>query len=144
VAARAVGPSGRVVGLEKSLAIYAVMSEGLAAYDAGPRSARIEVVHADAAAYLARQPDKSFDVVVFDPMFEKPAKAQPSFEVLRRFAEHAPLTPEVLAEARRVARRLVAVKAGKYSEELVRLGLTPVPLSRYASVSWGRVAPVGG
>jgi len=141
VAARAVGPSGRVVGLEKSVAIHAVISEGLKGYALGPRSARIEVVRADAAVYLAQQPDRGFDVVVFDPMFETPAKAQPSFEMLRRFAEYAPLSPEVVAEARRVARRRVAVKVGKHSEELSRLGLRPVPLSRYASVAWGTVDP---
>ncbi len=144
VAARAVGPEGRVVGLEKSLALYAVMSEGLDAYDFGPRSSRIDVRHEDAAAFLARQPTGSFDVVVFDPMFERPAKAQPSFEVLRRFADHTPLTEEMLAEARRVARRLVAVKASKHSGDFARLGLTPVPLSRYASVAWARVPALGG
>lgn len=143
VAARAVGPRGRVVGLEKSLALYAVISEGLKAHEFGPRSCRIEVVRADAAEYLKRQPTGSFDCVVFDPMFEKPAKAQPYFEVLRRFADHAPLTEEMLAEARRVARRAVVVKGPKYGSELPRLGLTQVPLSRYASVSWWRAGPAG-
>ncbi len=37
VAALVVGPSGRVVALEKSLALYAVVSEGLNAYDYGPQ-----------------------------------------------------------------------------------------------------------
>jgi 16S rRNA (guanine1516-N2)-methyltransferase len=139
VAALVVGPTGRVVGLEKSLALYAVVSEGLKVYDYGPDSARVEAVHADSHTYLRSLPSGSFDVVFFDPMFEKPRKSQPAFEMLRRFAEHAPLTPETLAEARRVARRWVVVKGSKYSEDLRKLGLEAEPGSRYTSVIWGRV-----
>jgi 16S rRNA (guanine1516-N2)-methyltransferase len=134
-----VGPTGRVVGLEKSLALYAVVSEGLAAYDYGPQSCRVEPVHADSHAYLRTLPSGSFDVVLFDPMFEKPKKSQPAFEMLRRFAEHAPLTPETLEEARRVARRWVVVKGSKYSDDLKKLGLEAEPGSRYTSMIWGRI-----
>jgi 16S rRNA (guanine1516-N2)-methyltransferase len=139
VAAVVVGTRGRVVALEKSLALYAVVSEGLKAHDAGPESCRVETVHADAGEYLRALPSGAFDVVYFDPMFDKPKKSQPAFEMLRRFAEHAPLTPEVLEEARRVARRWVVVKAGKHSADLRRLGLEAEPGSRYTSVIWGRV-----
>ncbi|WNG17342.1 class I SAM-dependent methyltransferase [Cystobacter fuscus] len=139
VAAVVVGQQGRVVALEKSLALYAVVSEGLKIYDAGPESCRVEPVHTDAHAYLRTLPPGSFDVVCFDPMFEKPKKSQPAFEMLRRFAEHAPLTPEVLEEARRVARRWVVVKGAKHSEDLRKLGLEAEPGSRYTSVIWGRV-----
>ncbi|QRK14031.1 class I SAM-dependent methyltransferase [Archangium violaceum] len=139
VAALVVGPSGRVVGLEKSLALHAVVSEGLKAYDYGPDSCRVETVHADAQMYLRSLHSGSFDVVFFDPMFEKPRKSQPAFEMLRRFAEHAPLTPETLEEARRVARRWVVVKGSKYSDDLKKLGIEAEPGSRYTSVIWGRV-----
>ncbi|OJT24479.1 protein-L-isoD(D-D) O-methyltransferase [Archangium sp. Cb G35] len=139
VAALVVGPEGRVVGLEKSFALYAVVSEGLAAYDYGPQSCRVEPVYADSHAYLRSQPSGAFDVVFFDPMFEKPKKSQPAFEMLRRFAEHAPLSPETLAEARRVARRWVVVKGSKYSDDLKKLGLEAEPGSRYTSVIWGRI-----
>ncbi|AKJ03649.1 putative SAM-dependent methyltransferase [Archangium gephyra] len=140
VAALVVGPRGRVVGLEKSLALHAVVSEGLAAYDYGPQSCRVEAVHADSHTYLRSLPSGSFDVVLFDPMFEKPKKSQPAFEMLRRFAEHAPLLPETLEEARRVARRWVVVKGSKYSDDLKKLGLEAEPGSRYTSMIWGRIA----
>lgn len=139
VAARAVGPTGRVVGLEKSFALYAVVSAGLAAHDQGPRSCRIDVRHADAAEFLAAQPDRAFDCVLLDPMFERPGKSQPSFEVLRRYADHAPLTPQVLAQARRVAGRVVVIKSRKGTGELERLGLTPEPGSRYSPLAWARI-----
>lgn len=141
VAARAVGPRGRVLGVEKSLALWAVVDEGLRHYPTGPDACPVETRCADALAVLAAQPDASWDVVLFDPMFDKPKKAQPSFELLRRFAEHAPLTPDVLAEARRVARRWVVVKAGRHGDELARLGLTAEPGSRYTALVWARVGP---
>jgi len=99
----------------------------------------VEAVRADAHAYLRSLPSGSFDVVFFDPMFEKPKKSQPAFEMLRRFAEHAPLTPETLEEARRVARRWVVVKGSKYSDDLKKLGLEAEPGSRYTSMIWGRI-----
>ena len=139
VASLAVGPQGRVVGVEKSLPLAALAAEGLKLYELGPDSCRIEVVHADAHEYLRTLPSRSFDVVVFDPMFAKPRKAQPGFDVLRRFADHAPLTPEALQEARRVARRWVVVKGARYTDDLKKLGLTPQPGSRYKEVAWGRV-----
>lgn len=139
VAARAVGPAGRVVGVEKSLPLYAVVSEGLRGLERGQRACGVEAVHADARDHLKDLPDSAFDVVFFDPMFERPRKAQPGFEVLRRYAEHAPLTPELLAEARRVARRWVVVKSSRHSDDLKKLGLMPEPGSRYASVVWGKL-----
>ncbi|KFE70203.1 class I SAM-dependent methyltransferase [Hyalangium minutum] len=141
VASLAVGPQGRVVGVEKSLPLAALAAEGLKRYELGPDSCHIDVVHADAHAYLRTLPARSFDVVVFDPMFAKPRKAQPGFDVLRRFADHAPLTPEALQEARRVTRRWVVVKGARYSDDLKKLGLKPEPSSRHTDVDWGRIGP---
>ncbi len=142
VASLAVGPTGRVVGVEKSLALYALVSAGLEDYALGPDSCRVEVVHADARDYLRTLPAHCFDVVFFDPMFSRPRKAQPGFDVLRRFADHAPLTPETLEEGRRVARRWVVVKGSKHSDDLKKLGMTPEPGSRYTDVVWGRIGPL--
>ncbi|GHG96159.1 hypothetical protein GCM10012319_60400 [Comamonas sp. KCTC 72670] len=141
VASLAVGPTGRVVGLERSQALAAVAGEGLRRYALGEDSGHVEVLHADAREYLKTLAPRSFDVVFFDPMFAKPRKSQPAFDMLRRFAEHAPLTLETLAEARRVARRWVVVKGAKYTDDLRKLGLEDEPGSRFTDVVWGRVGP---
>lgn len=138
VAARAVGPTGRVVGLEKSFALYAVIGEGLRRFDPGERSCRIEVRHADAAEVLRDLPPGAFDCIVFDPMFDKPRRAQQSFDVLRKHADYAPLTPEMLEHARRIARRVV-VKGRRYGGQLKALGLRQERFSRTTSVGWARV-----
>lgn len=141
VAARAVGPTGRVVGLEKTFAMYAVASEGLGGRPYDADSCAVEVRHADATEVLPTLETGSFDVVFFDPMFEKPRKSQPAFEVLRRFADHSPLTPELLEEARRVARRWVVVKGSRYSSDLKKLGLQPGRANRNAMTVFGRIGP---
>ncbi len=139
VAARAVGPLGRVVGLEKSLALYALSSTGLEAHEVGSRSCRIEVLHRDAGDFLAEARPGTFDYILFDPMFERPRRSSPSFETMRRFADHAPLTATMLRDAARVAQRAVLVKGSRYSHTLRRLGLAAEPSSRSASVVWAKL-----
>ena len=50
--------------------------------------------------------DQSVDVVYFDPMWRKPARAAASFEGLRSLARHEPLSTEALAQARTAQTRL--------------------------------------
>lgn len=136
VLARAAGPSGRVIGIEKSFPLFAVVDEGLREFERGSKAGPIELRNVDAAQFLRAQPARSADLVFFDPMFSFPKKSQPAFEVLRRYAEHAPLTPELLGEAKRVARRAVVVKSGRGSRDLVQLGLLPTPTSRHSDLAF--------
>ncbi|HUL58772.1 MAG TPA: class I SAM-dependent methyltransferase [Anaeromyxobacteraceae bacterium] len=139
VAAAAAGPEGRVVGLEASPALAAWAAEGLARLAAAP-ARRVEVRAGDHAAALAALPDRSFDVVVFDPMFRH-ARAEPGgFDAVRLLADPRPLAPAALARARRVARRCVVVKDGAPGWDLARLGLTPLPSARGAHRYYARLA----
>ena len=125
VAAAAVGDGGRVVGLESSPLLAAWAGEGLARLP-GEAAARVEVIAADHAAWLAGAPDRSFDVVVFDPMFRHARAAAPGFDLLRRLGDARPLSRAALDRARRVARRGVLVKDGTPGWDLARLGLAPM------------------
>lgn len=131
VAAAAVGERGRVVGIEASLPLAAWVAEGLRRL---PHEAahRIEIRAGDHAAALDALPERSFDVIVFDPMFRH-ARAEPAgFDLVRRLADPRPLSKASLARARRVARRWVLVKDGAPGWDLARLGLTPLPSARGA------------
>jgi len=140
VAAAAVGPLGRVVGLEASPALAAWVAEGLAR-DRDPAARRVEVRAADHLAALAALPPASFDVVVFDPMFRH-ARAEPGgFDVVRRLGEARPLAPAAIEAARRVARRWVVVKDGAPGWDLARLGLVPLPSARGAHRYYARIPP---
>ena len=139
VAARLVGPSGHVTALEKSPALYLLVRHGLEGLPRHPASCAVEVVHADAAAHLRTLPDGAFDVVLFDPMFEKERKSSVAFETLRRHADYAPLTRDTVEEAQRVARRAVVLKGSRYSRDFKKLGITPEPARPNATVLWAKL-----
>ncbi|WP_242395499.1 class I SAM-dependent methyltransferase [Anaeromyxobacter oryzisoli] len=142
VAAAAAGPDGAVVGLESSRALAAWTGEGMRRLALEP-ARRVEIRHADHAAFLAAAAPGSFDVVVFDPMFRY-ARAEPGgFDVVRRLADPRPLAPETLEAARRVARRWVLVKDGAPGWDLTRLGLVPLPSARGAHRYYARVPALG-
>ena len=127
VAARAVGPSGEVVGVESNLALFTLVSEGLASHDAGAESAAIRPVFGDSREILSREADASFDVVVIDPMFALPGKSDGNFKALREFADPTRLDREWIRQSRRVAKRWVIAKA-RYEESWFNSeGLQPVP-----------------
>ena len=139
VCARVVGPTGRVVGIEKVLPLWILTSEGLAHWEIANHSARIETLHGDSTELMATFDDQSFDCVLFDPMFEKPRKSSPAFEILRRTATDAPLTATMLAHARRIARRWVVIKSASYTPAMKRLGLNPEPTSAFSNIIWARM-----
>ncbi len=138
LAAAAVGPSGRVLGVESSPALAAWVSEGLRRleHEAAPR---VEIRAGDHARVLASLQDGSFDVVVFDPMFRHARSGPGGFDLVRRLGDARPLAREVLLDARRVARRWVVVKDGAPGWDLARLGLTPLPSARGAHRYYARL-----
>ena len=117
------------------------MDEGLRRLEVEP-ARRIEVRAGDHAALLAAMPDRSADLVLFDPMFRHPREEPGGFDVVRRLADPRPLEAAGLAEARRVARRWVLVKDGAPGWDLARLGLTPLPSARGAHRYYGRLGPL--
>jgi len=140
VAAEAVGPSGEVWGLESVAALAAWVAEGLRRY-ADRAAPRVRVERADHGAFLEALPPRSFDVVLFDPMFRDARKAPGPFQVVRRLADFRPLDPQALAAARRVARRWVVVKDGAPGWDLARLGITPLASARGAHLYYARLPP---
>jgi hypothetical protein len=125
VSSAAVGAAGRVVGLESSPALAAWAGEGFRLLP-GEAASRVEVICADHLVWLHAAPDRSFDVVVFDPMFRSARPGPPGFDLLRSLADPRPLSREALDRARRVARRGVLVKDGTPGWDLARLSLTPL------------------
>ena len=116
LASLVVGETGLVVGLESVPALAAVARIGVQEFalpNAVLRAAlrRVQVVAADHSDYLRGCEDCSFDVVYFDPFFEKRlAGSEASVSPLFVFGNPAPLGPTAIAEACRVARRSVVIK----------------------------------
>ncbi|WP_058304380.1 class I SAM-dependent methyltransferase [Gorillibacterium timonense] len=127
VFAHAVGDSGKVTALESEAITVLLLEEGLVHYEAKFQAVneamrRIEVVHTFHLDYLRKLPDKSYDIVYFDPMFRIPVEESSSISPYREIANPDPLTLEAVEEAKRVAIRRVLLKEHRDSPEYERLG----------------------
>lgn len=149
VAAHVTGDHGTVVGLEVVPAIAALVRDGMtgARYKNACLAVairRIQVIEADYRDYLRRLPDKSFDVVYFDPMFRSGVQRSSNMGPMRVLADPSPLSTDALAEADRVATKAVVVKERRGSPEFARLGLSEQGGGRQASVAYGILRTEGG
>jgi len=129
VAKYVVGHRGRVVGLEANPNVAFIVKNGMQSYDVTemPLAAcmrDIEVIQANAIAYLRTLADNSFDVVYMDPMFEKIIEESDNFTPLRAAGEKTVISDEWVAEATRVAKRGVVLKAYFDSPLFERYGFT--------------------
>lgn len=150
VASHVVGEEGRVVGVESSPVLAALVEHGLASCrGTGPQEldsamARVEVVCGDHLTYLQSLPEGSFDVVYFDPMFRRPRRRSNAMEPMRMVANPEPLREKAIREALRVARRRVVVKETRDSGEFARLGITMIQGGKYSPVAYGVLDKGGG
>ena len=116
LASLVIGETGQVIGLESVPELAAVARIGVQEFplpNAVLRAAlrRVQVVTANHTDYLRGCGACSFDVVYFDPFFEKRlAGSEASVSPLFIFGNPAPLDPAAIAEACRVARRSVVIK----------------------------------
>jgi len=122
---------GEVIALESRPIPFLLLSRGLGAYESelsglSEAMRRIQVRQTDHYDYLAAQPDKSFDVIYFDPMFRRPIAEASSIRAIRELADSRPLAAETIAEAMRVARKRIILKEHRESGEFTRLGFSEV------------------
>ena len=147
IASFVVGAEGGLVGVE-SIPVLAAFSEyGLKIYDTGDAAIndalrRIEVVAADSADYLRAAASRSFDVVYFDPLFHRPVEESSAMAPLRALADPRPLDPESLAEARRVASRVVVVKQRRGTPMWETLPPDSMVGSRKSRLEYGVFSPL--
>lgn len=125
----AVGASGRVTALESETAAFVLLQEGLKRYDSevvGLNEAmrRVRPFHTDHLTHLKQLPDRSEDIVYFDPMFRNPIEEASSIHPLRAIANPRPIELSAVQEACRVARRTVVLKEHRDSGEFSRLGFS--------------------
>ncbi len=142
VAAYAIGPRGRVSGVEKVPALAELVREGLARFawrdpDMAQAAARIDVHVADHGAYLAGCSSGAFDVVYFDAMFERSLSGSTTMAAWRLVAEEGPVGERALVEAMRVARRRVVLKDRADSARLGALTPHRVAGGRSSRVVYG-------
>ncbi|WP_114570924.1 class I SAM-dependent methyltransferase [Exiguobacterium flavidum] len=116
VMSHAVGAEGKVVGVESRQLTSFLVRRGLSSWKEksdilNEAMRRIEVVTADSLEYMKTLPANSFDVVFFDPMFEKTITESRHLDPLRSIADGRGLSKPAIDEAKRVARQRVVLKA---------------------------------
>jgi 16S rRNA (guanine1516-N2)-methyltransferase len=141
VFAFAVGDRGQVTALESSKTIAFLVREGLSHYTSGllevdQAMRRIQLINIDHTLFLKDLPDKSYDIIYFDPMFRKPIDDSHSISPIRHFANDQSLTLLTIEEAKRVARRRVILKENRDSKEFERLGFQKISRS-HTKVAYG-------
>lgn len=116
LAAHAVGESGSVTGLEVKPIWAFILKHRLKEYETNfeqLKSAlnRIQCLNYNYRDFLRNAPDKSYDIVYFDPMFEKSIVESSGLNSLKSFAFDDNLMKETIVQAIRVARKRVVLKA---------------------------------
>ncbi len=115
----------KVVGIEKDPVIFEIVKRGLKRYK--PKGKLkiaefafklIKPVCGDNYDFLKKQPDKSFDIVYFSPMFIKPKWHCSVMAPFREVAVKDFVSPQLLKEAERVARKRVVIKVNRGVKEL--------------------------
>ncbi|MGN8768916.1 class I SAM-dependent methyltransferase [Paenibacillus barengoltzii] len=140
----AAGADGKVLAMEDSLPLWALLYEGLKHYVSGLPAfdealRRIEPIHTNHLDALRAMPDKSADIVYFDPMFRDPITKSSSISPLRAFANPNQLDPEAVKEACRVARKAVVLKEKRGSSEFDRLGFQAINRS-HTKIAYGVIS----
>ncbi|HUC90640.1 MAG TPA: class I SAM-dependent methyltransferase [Paenibacillus sp.] len=138
----AVGGRGAVTALESEAVLHAVVKDGLQTYDTGLPDVdealrRIVLLRAHHLDALACMPERSADIVYFDPMFRRPLHDSSALEPLRTAANAEPLTLEAIAHARRVARKTVVLKEHRDSGEFDRLGFERARRKNTTKITYG-------
>jgi hypothetical protein len=140
------GREGGVTALEASPVIACLTQNGIHRYrdtftryglDLTCLFQRIRMYVCLAGDFLEAQPDRTYDVVYWDPMFQKGLSGSSSMNALRDCAWHERLDPALIRESLRAARRLVALKQNAGSGEFRRLGCHRVLGGKYSPVAYG-------
>lgn len=142
VAAFAVGEEGCVRALEASSLLASIVGFGLSRYmhdkaDLTRAMRRVEVHNRDYASALPELETDSWDVVYFDPMFERTVPGARSMDLIHLLAQNELPGPEAIREALRVARRCVVLK-DRYPGHLLNSLDIPV-ISARQRICYGRL-----
>jgi 16S rRNA (guanine1516-N2)-methyltransferase len=141
VFAYAVGPYGHITAIESEDILYRIVSMGLQAYTSNipeldEAMRRVKLEKANHMDYLSALPDRSVDLIYFDPMFRHPIEHSASISPLRTVANLEAITQNTIQEARRVARKRIVLKEHTHSPEFARLGFEWVHRS-YSKIAYG-------
>ena len=138
------GETGRVTGIEGSRILAYMAETGLRSWEGQfpemeAAMRRIEVVASNHYEYLVACPDKSVDVVYFDPMFEEGIEESTAMRTISGFAVFTDIHKDIITEAKRIARRKVVMKDHFRSRKFAELGFEQ-HIRKSAKFHYGTIA----
>ena len=134
--------TGKITGLESQAVIAQVMNWGMKMYEGqmvwlNKAIKHIEIINCDHKSFLSQQPDRSYDIVYFDPMFSQPIFNSQPISPLRKLANHDHLDKTIIQTACRVAKKRVVLKTQAADIEIERLGFSRVIGSKHNPIVYG-------
>ncbi len=140
-------PRGKVVGIEKSVHIYTVVSDGMRRYKPkvkwiGEAMKRIVLIHADMKEFIRKAEDDSYDIVYCDPMFENPKYESSSMNPLRPFASYDTVNEDDVKHMLRIAKKRVVLKANEKDSLFERIKVDKVMGSKKSGVLYGVIEKI--
>lgn len=139
------GDNGSVTALESSPVIYAVTAYGLKHWNWHQESktmhSAMERVVPQYGKYetylqgLLKDTVPQYDVIYFDPMFERPIMESSGIAPLRKEADYTALTQEILALAQTLCRKRVVVKHREGT--LNHIQFDEIAGGKYSTIAYG-------
>ncbi len=142
VAAYVVGIEGLVTGLEASKYLSFLTKWGMENYRGQNTHVRrllkrITVLNVSYEEYLNTLPEGFYDVIYFDPMFNRGLKNSSGINAIRPLACYKPLSREIIDKALKATRRRVVVKSTPTSDDLHLLKANFIVGGKHSSVLYG-------
>ncbi|MEE3232888.1 MAG: class I SAM-dependent methyltransferase [Candidatus Latescibacterota bacterium] len=137
------GDEGYVLALESSPLLALLARKGMESYqhqshiEVTQAMRRVNVKNACYQDVLRELPDKSFDVVYFDPMFKNSIEKANGIQLVRLSANYDTPTDEDIRHAKRIASRSVLLKDSSNGKLLNQLNFNLVKTARH--FSYGRI-----
>ena len=131
IASLATGAEGQVTALEADPLLHLLAAEGLKSFAASNQEINeamrhIVTMNAEHHAFLASEPDDSYDIIYFDPMFSEAIDNSNAIRTIHHQTEQSRLNVKTIIEARRVARKRIVMKDHWKSPKFSELGFTQV------------------
>lgn len=106
----------QVTALESEILIHLLVKSGLQSFETNQEELKralkaISPICQDSLSFLQAQKDKSFDILYFDPMFSQDIPESENLAGLSGLANPCRLNSNLLAEAKRVTREKIILKA---------------------------------
>ncbi|WP_223701945.1 class I SAM-dependent methyltransferase [Sutcliffiella deserti] len=131
IASLATGDNGRVTGIEENRFLAYLVQTGLKMWKMENEKTqnamqRIEVIQGNHLDILIKLPNNSYDVVYFDPMFEKKIEESSGIKSIRRVVHYEDIQEYAITEAKRVANKRVVLKDQWQSERFQQHGFKTI------------------